>query len=82
MNFTMMKLMRYCLLLMLKGAHGFMKTHKWHDTIGAFINVEASGTGGPGKCDAKFLLLVVGQLTNLQHLCPSTYDVCYTGHFH
>lgn len=43
-------------LLMLKGSHGFMKTHKWHDMIGAFINVEASGTGGPGKCDVKFLL--------------------------
>ncbi|KAG5015281.1 hypothetical protein AAZX31_08G100500 [Glycine max] len=33
--------------LFMLGAHGFMKTHKWHDTIGAFINVEASGTGGP-----------------------------------
>ncbi|TYH58787.1 hypothetical protein ES332_D08G178500v1 [Gossypium tomentosum] len=29
-----------------KGAHGFMRTHKWHHSIGAFINVEASGTGG------------------------------------
>ncbi|XVF02740.1 hypothetical protein REPUB_Repub04eG0200100 [Reevesia pubescens] len=28
------------------GAHGFMRTHKWRDSIGAFINVEASGTGG------------------------------------
>ncbi|KAL2330976.1 hypothetical protein Fmac_018557 [Flemingia macrophylla] len=36
-----------CLLLTHKGSHGFMKTHKWRDTIGAFINVEASGTGGP-----------------------------------
>ncbi|KAK9934393.1 hypothetical protein M0R45_021539 [Rubus argutus] len=33
--------------LFLLGSHGFMKTHKWRDTIGAFINVEASGTGGP-----------------------------------
>ncbi|XP_068333814.1 uncharacterized protein [Pyrus communis] len=33
--------------LFLLGSHGFMKTHQWHDTIGAFINVEASGTGGP-----------------------------------
>ncbi|XP_028772181.1 endoplasmic reticulum metallopeptidase 1 [Neltuma alba] len=33
--------------LFMLGAHGFMKTHKWHDTIGAVINVEASGTGGP-----------------------------------
>ncbi|KAH1064090.1 hypothetical protein J1N35_029077 [Gossypium stocksii] len=30
----------------LLGAHGFMRTHKWRDSIGAFINVEASGTGG------------------------------------
>ncbi|CAI8616987.1 unnamed protein product [Vicia faba] len=33
--------------LFMLGSHGFMKTNKWHDTIGAFINVEASGTGGP-----------------------------------
>ncbi|KAK6930827.1 LOW QUALITY PROTEIN: Peptidase M28 [Dillenia turbinata] len=33
--------------LFMLGAHGFMKTQKWRDTIGAFINVEASGTGGP-----------------------------------
>lgn len=33
--------------LFMLGAHGFMKTHKWRDSIGAFINVEASGTGGP-----------------------------------
>ncbi|XP_027191959.1 uncharacterized protein [Cicer arietinum] len=33
--------------LFMLGSHGFMKTHKWHDTIGAFINVEASGSGGP-----------------------------------
>ncbi|XP_052491256.1 uncharacterized protein LOC105791187 isoform X2 [Gossypium raimondii] len=32
-----------------EGAHGFMRTHKWRDSIGAFINVEASGTGGPGS---------------------------------
>ncbi|TQD96736.1 hypothetical protein C1H46_017629 [Malus baccata] len=33
--------------LFLLGSHGFMKTHQWRETIGAFINVEASGTGGP-----------------------------------
>ncbi|KAE8023656.1 hypothetical protein FH972_009328 [Carpinus fangiana] len=33
--------------LFMLGSHGFMKTHKWRDTVGAFINVEASGTGGP-----------------------------------
>ncbi|CAL5427652.1 unnamed protein product [Camellia sinensis] len=30
------------------GSHGFMTSHKWCDTIGAFINVEASGIGGLG----------------------------------
>ncbi|XP_068326281.1 uncharacterized protein [Pyrus communis] len=33
--------------LFLLGSHGFMKTHQWRETIGAFINVEASGTRGP-----------------------------------
>ncbi|KAJ6851924.1 endoplasmic reticulum metallopeptidase 1 isoform X1 [Iris pallida] len=32
--------------LFLLGAHGFVKTHRWTDTVGAFINLEASGTGG------------------------------------
>ncbi|XP_021644276.2 uncharacterized protein LOC110638139 isoform X2 [Hevea brasiliensis] len=32
--------------LFMLGAHGFMKTYKWRDSIGASINVEASGTGG------------------------------------
>lgn len=39
----------WCWLLIFKGAHGFMTTHKWHNTIGAVINIEAAGTGGPGK---------------------------------
>lgn len=37
------------LLMMFQGAQGFMKTHKWRDSIGAAINVEASGTGGLGR---------------------------------
>ncbi|KAB2016747.1 hypothetical protein ERO13_D08G104520v2 [Gossypium hirsutum] len=36
-------------LQVLWGAYGFMRTHKWRDSIGAFINVEASRTGGPGS---------------------------------
>eukprot|EP01018_Ginkgo_biloba_P014095 Gb_29425 [translate_table: standard] len=32
--------------LFLLASHGFMKTHNWRDSIGAFINVEASGIGG------------------------------------
>ncbi|XP_021899641.1 endoplasmic reticulum metallopeptidase 1, partial [Carica papaya] len=32
--------------LFLLGAHGFMKTNRWKDSVGAFIDVEASGTGG------------------------------------
>ncbi|KAL8532777.1 hypothetical protein ACS0TY_009113 [Phlomoides rotata] len=35
--------------LFMLGSHGFMTTHRWRDTVGAFINVEASGTGGFGK---------------------------------
>lgn len=34
--------------LFLLGSHGFIKTHKWNSTIGAFINIEASGSGGAG----------------------------------
>ncbi|ERN09980.1 hypothetical protein AMTR_s00013p00220950 [Amborella trichopoda] len=30
----------------LLGSHGFATTHKWYNSIGAFINIEASGTGG------------------------------------
>ncbi|XP_015572239.3 endoplasmic reticulum metallopeptidase 1 [Ricinus communis] len=33
--------------LFMLGAHGFMKTYKWRNSIGASINVEASGSGGP-----------------------------------
>ncbi|KAF5746446.1 endoplasmic reticulum metallopeptidase 1 isoform X1 [Tripterygium wilfordii] len=33
--------------LYMLGSHGFMTSHKWRDSIGASINVEASGTGGP-----------------------------------
>nr|GMD41282.1 endoplasmic reticulum metallopeptidase 1 isoform X1 [Ipomoea batatas] len=32
--------------LFMLGSHGFITTHRWRDTIGAFINVEASGIGG------------------------------------
>lgn len=33
--------------LFLLGSHGFLTTHKYAANIGAFINIEASGTGGP-----------------------------------
>lgn len=36
-------------LMIFQGSHGFMTSHRWHDTVGAFIDVEASGTGGFGK---------------------------------
>jgi hypothetical protein len=38
------------LMLLNQGSHGFIKTHKWNSTIGAFINIEASGSGGAGIC--------------------------------
>ena len=31
----------------LLGAHGFMTTHRWKDSLGAVINIEASGASGP-----------------------------------
>ncbi|KAL2336966.1 hypothetical protein Fmac_011412 [Flemingia macrophylla] len=52
--------------LFMLGSHGFMKTHKWRDTIGAFINVEASGTGGPGKCDFANMDPVLGLLVSMR----------------
>ncbi|KAL2903638.1 Endoplasmic reticulum metallopeptidase 1 [Bienertia sinuspersici] len=33
--------------LFMLGSHGFITTHRWRDTIGAFVNIEASGSGGP-----------------------------------
>lgn len=34
-----------------------MTKHKLKDTIGAFINVEASGTGGVGKISPMFIIV-------------------------
>ena len=31
----------------LTAAHGFMKTSKWAPRVGAFINLESTGPGGP-----------------------------------
>lgn len=36
-------------LMEFQGSHGFVTTHRWNDTIGAFIDIEASGTGGSGR---------------------------------
>ncbi len=33
--------------LFLLGAHGFITTHKWRDSLGAVINIEATGATGP-----------------------------------
>ncbi|XP_075095969.1 uncharacterized protein LOC107798193 isoform X1 [Nicotiana tabacum] len=32
--------------LFMLGSHGFITTHRWNETVGAFIDIEASGTGG------------------------------------
>lgn len=39
----------------MQAAHGFARTHKWSKTVGAFINLEASGTGGLGMIPMVFL---------------------------
>jgi hypothetical protein len=49
MEFTQLRnLPAHTRLLLTQGSHGFIKTHKWNNTIGAFINIEASGSGGAG----------------------------------
>ena len=48
-NFSHFNLKSVWLIMMSQGSHGFMTTHKWRDSVGASINVEASGTAGPGR---------------------------------
>lgn len=43
-------------MLFNQGSHGFIKTHKWNNTIGAFINIEASGSGGAGIIKYLFII--------------------------
>ena len=37
-----------CSMMFNQGSHGFIKTHTWNNSISAFINIEASGSGGTG----------------------------------
>jgi len=37
-----------CSMMFNQGSHGFIKAHAWNSSIGAFINIEASGSGGTG----------------------------------
>ena len=30
----------------IKGAHGFITSHNWAKTVGAFVNLDACGAGG------------------------------------
>ena len=38
----------WILICLFQGSHGFVKSSKWIDTVAVFINIEASGSGGPG----------------------------------
>ena len=46
-------------MLFNQGSHGFIKTHRWNRTISAFINIEASGSGGTGIILYLFIMCFV-----------------------
>lgn len=46
-------------MLFNQGSHGFIKTHRWNRTIRAFINIEASGSGGTGNILHLFIMCFV-----------------------
>ncbi|XP_039132919.1 uncharacterized protein LOC120269985 isoform X3 [Dioscorea cayenensis subsp. rotundata] len=67
----------------LLGSHGFMKTNKWRDTIGAFINIEASGSGGPGllfHVIGVLLAVIVPVVFAVLRLFFSNYSMSWFAH--
>jgi hypothetical protein len=54
-----------------QGSHGFIKTHKWNSTIGAFINIEASGSGGTGIILQLFIMCSCSPYFGFQEILVS-----------
>lgn len=62
-------------MLFYQGSHGFIKTHRWNRTISAFINIEASGSGGTGIILYLFIMcFVLLKATRVQDQSQILFD--------